>query len=163
MNRALQILLPSSTRWLGMMALLLCVQGCTIPVFQWKPALERTVARADRMIIHNSPNRQESDRKPVEIADRKLMADFVNAVEIDERETVPNQYCACLGEVQIIFQRGHKELAWVSIGHTNSLKWNHGHWNGDAILTKKSRTAIADWLKSNARIVPSPKTTAERP
>lgn len=133
------------------------------PVPQWKSALEHAVAGADRMVIRDTPLFEKSDLAPVEIVDSKLIVQFLNAIEIDEQKTVPNQYCACPGEVQILFKRGEKELAWVAFAHVHSLKWNKGQWHGDAVLTKKSRTAIAGWLKEHARVVISPETTAEDP
>lgn len=137
----------------------------TNPGEAWKAALARTLANADRVVIYDSPLHEETDRKPLEIADKKVIDEFLQALEIDAEDIVAGivTHCMCMGEVQIEFRRGEESLAWLSFHHGKSLRWCQGEWEGDADLTPESKTKMADWLAKHGKLAIAQFTTVKLP
>lgn len=129
------------------------------PVSQWKPMLERAVSAADRLVISTPRGFNPAS---VEIRDTRTILEFLNAIEVDEQKTTPNQFCKCVGDVEVAFYEGEYrvEALWF---FRDNLKWLGGLWSGDVTLTQQSRSNLETWLKDRANFVVPQKEASRGP
>lgn len=129
------------------------------PVSQWKSILQQAVTDADRIVI-STP--RELSPVSVVIRDAKTILEFLNAIEVDEQKTIPNQLCKCVGEVEVAFYEGEYrvEALWF---FRDNLKWLGGLWSGDVTLTQQSRSNLETWLKDRANFVVPQKEASRGP
>ncbi len=131
----------------------------------WKSALERELVGTDRMDIYGIRSLENSVSKLLEITDKRVIAKFLQAIEIDSSQIAPGMsfHCMCIGELRFEFGRRGQKLAELTIHHGQSLRWDKGQWEGDAQLTPESQTRMADWVAEHAKFDTKPPTTVKLP
>ncbi|HRX85824.1 MAG TPA: hypothetical protein P5572_12465 [Phycisphaerae bacterium] len=107
-----------------------------------KGKLEQAVGAADRLEV--APTYPANAPPVLVMRGNAGIAQLVQRIELQGWRAVPP--CKCLGDIEFRFYQGDRALAVVGLAHGNRLKWRHGPWGGDRVLTERSRRAVSVWL-----------------
>ncbi|MHC4714896.1 MAG: hypothetical protein ACYTAN_16765 [Planctomycetota bacterium] len=126
----------------------------------WPGALRTAVTGCDMILArtggtcHRSP---ENERTLFEILEPGEIVEFLDKLEIDEREYLFR--CECCGDATFEFYRAEDLIAALSFHHGVNLRWQEG-WPGDARLAPENSAFYCDLLASHG--FTGPKTDYER-
>ncbi|HVJ80952.1 MAG TPA: hypothetical protein VNC50_07755, partial [Planctomycetia bacterium] len=89
----------------------------------------------------------QARRKNKDFAGEKSIADFVAALEFDEkRGAVATEADFHLG---IEVRKGEKTLTKLGFSGPWLIRWNDGAWKGDGVLTREGSRKLCQWLEAH--------------
>jgi hypothetical protein len=111
-------------------------------------SLRSVLVGADRLVVSDTFHEPtEPKKEDVEIEGEKKIAELLGKLEFDDSGS--GFHCMCIGDSQVSFYKGDRELATLSHHHGMSLRWSGESWNGDSLFTPQAAEAWREWFKKN--------------
>lgn len=72
------------------------------------------------------------------------IATFIDLIEVDD--TKSGFHCMCFGDFRFDFERNGEPAMVLTYHHGQSIRWIHGKWRDDGMLTPVASTRIPQWF-----------------
>lgn len=107
--------------------------------------LRSALRGADRLTV-SSVEHAESPQA-VSISGAEKIAQLVEQLDFNDAES--GFHCMCLGDTEIAFFQGDRQLGVLSHHHGKSLRWQGGKWAEDSLFTPESAESWRRWFKEH--------------